>query len=129
MDSDIYDAYTGDVEGSSCFIVELFDVFSVTKAAEDVGEFFFLLFRVHGGVVEAFFKHELSCDGFVVFEYFVDFVDDELSGAVVPLNSFGEFDVGVGGEVVDNYANVFVVFVEAVDAYNGSISFIFIDIP
>jgi len=65
----------------------------------------------------------------MVFEYFVYFVDDELSGAVVPLNSFGEFDVGIGGEVVDNYTNIFVVFVEAVDAYNGSISFIFVDIP
>ena len=67
MDSDINDSYTGNVEGSSGFIVELFDVFSVAKTAEDIGEFFFLLFRVHRGVVEAFFKHELSFDGFAVF--------------------------------------------------------------
>lgn len=47
VDSDVDYTNSGDVKGSSCFIVELFDVFSVTKAAEDVGEFFFLLFRVH----------------------------------------------------------------------------------
>ena len=129
VDSDVDYAYTGNVEGSSCFIVELFDVFSVAKTAEDVGEFFFLLFRVHRGVVEAFFKHELSCDGFAVFENVVYFVYDELSGAVVPLYSFREFDVGVGGKVVNNDAYIFIVFVESVDTDNGSISFIFVDIP
>ena len=67
VDSDVYYADSGYVERASCFIVELFDVFSVAKAAEDVGKFFFLLFRVHRGVVEAFFKHKLSYDGFMVF--------------------------------------------------------------